>query len=138
METPKKSNESKKTNKVMEKIIKFSNYIFKTNEGNQPGYDVDELKKNTATGLGTAKKVDAVSTPVTEKPSNVVKGKELNNLLSNVTVGFGKAKTDLVQDTNNEVLGNAANTPVKTFDNFFKETPNEKGTRVKGKEENLL
>jgi len=118
----------------MKNIIKFSEYKF--NESNQPGYTIDELKKNKAESLKPAKKVDGVSSNINSK-GKPAKDKNLKNTLSDVEVKYFNKKSDVVQKTNNEVLPEATNTNVKTFDNFFK-TTTEKTKKVKGKENNLL
>lgn len=131
----------------MENIVKFSDFEFgkvdetkkenetKVEEGNQPGYQVDELKNDVTSGLGTAKKTDAASANVTGKFKNDMEGGKLNNTLDNTPIKpFNKKGEEVVQD-NVPVKdpGIASNTPVKTFDNFFKTTTDDKGKEMKDK-----
>jgi len=142
----------------MENIVKFSEYEFKVEEakdekvedtkdekakdekkveeGNQPGYEVDELKNDVTSGLGTAKKVDAVSTKVTGKFGKDMEGGKLNNTLPNTPIKpFGKTGEDVVQDgVPVKEPGTASSTPVKTFDNFYK-TTTDKTKEIKDKKD---
>ena len=120
----------------MENIVKFSDYEFKIEEGNQPGYKVDELKNDVTSGLGTAKKVDAVSTKVSGKAGKDMEGSKLNNTLANTPIKpFNKKGDEVIQD-NVPVTdpGTASATPVKTFDNFYK-TSTEKTKDIKDKKD---
>jgi len=116
----------------MENIVKFSKYDFKVEEGNQAGYKVDELKGDVTSGLGTAKKVDAISTKVSGKAGKDMGNSKLNNTLANTPIKPFNKKTDVVQDVPVTTQGTATSTPVKTFDNFFKtSTESSKGIKDK-------
>jgi len=107
----------------MENIVKFSEYEFKIEEGNQPGYEVDELKNDVTSGLGAAKKVDAISTKISGKASKDMESGKLNNTLATTPIKPFTKKTDVVQEgVPMTDPGTANTTPVKTFDNFFKTT----------------